>query len=467
MLPEPVQAKQILEVFLYGGLSQWESLYFVEDYGRPDDPEHPDTQFYTFEDDPSRSVAGAMTACGFGPDEPLGVPFANDALGAPVQLGPFARALRQRTDLTDRMRLLVQAHDLEPHEAAIPFALTGKRLGTPSLAGLGAHVQRFHRDRGDTARRSPHAYVFSTGAQPGDNIKAALATGVHPGQARPLRIVVDNARRLATLLGRPAVGDSEERARFDALLDVYVGQYQASLQRGGAPVRSRSFEALRGAVRTVSNSDAISDLFTSDLFSPINSELCGFNSLNVPAMSYKLAAHLLTHPEEPARYVCVVDTGLVEASGGGGYDSHDLNSITTATNFNNTLEHLGSIINRPDERDPGKLNLDETLIILNTEFGRTPWAQGATGRNHHPGGYVTAMLGGPIRAAQRGVYGAIDRRGRAATYITPGENRIAALLALGIYPFSNEAFSLADVLESDDEEQAIRSVTARVLGYTL
>jgi hypothetical protein len=34
-LPEGVRAKRVLEVFLYGGLSPWETLYFVRNYGAP------------------------------------------------------------------------------------------------------------------------------------------------------------------------------------------------------------------------------------------------------------------------------------------------------------------------------------------------------------------------------------------------------------------------------------------------
>src|SRR5688500_5205492 len=38
-LPETVRAKKVLEIFLYGGLSPWETLYFVRDYGKPDNPD--------------------------------------------------------------------------------------------------------------------------------------------------------------------------------------------------------------------------------------------------------------------------------------------------------------------------------------------------------------------------------------------------------------------------------------------
>src|SRR5688572_811955 len=59
-LPEGVRAKRILEVFLYGGLSPWESIYFVRDYGRSTDPQFPNTQYHAY----ASSNAQMAAACG-------------------------------------------------------------------------------------------------------------------------------------------------------------------------------------------------------------------------------------------------------------------------------------------------------------------------------------------------------------------------------------------------------------------
>ena len=183
-------------------------------------------------------------------------------------------------------------------------------------------------------------------------------------------------------------------------------------------------------------------------------------------MSLNAARHLLTHPTEPARYVCVSDVGLYEASGGGGYDTHSANSFDTARNFNNMLRNLLSIINGPGETDALKLSLDDTMIILNMEFGRTPWAQdGGDGRNHHPYGYVTAFIGGPITADQKGIHGNIRADGVAQAYASPAENRAAALLAMGIWPFSPEAFAVSDVRGATGEEDGALAAIEHYLGY--
>src|SRR5438874_9803389 len=108
-LPENVRAKRVLEVFLYGGLSPWETLYFVRNYGTPTDPQFPNQQYYAFASD----NASQFNTCGMS-DQPRVV--GTDALGASVELGPFATRLWNRSDVVDRMRIVVQKHNLEPHE---------------------------------------------------------------------------------------------------------------------------------------------------------------------------------------------------------------------------------------------------------------------------------------------------------------------------------------------------------------
>ncbi len=469
MLPAARQAKRVLEVFLYGGLSQWETLYLVRNYGRPTDPMYANQQYYTFDFDAAGGTRRALTQCGFPAGAEIGQAFGRDALGADVELGPFARRLWMRPDLTDRMRLIVQRHKLEPHEAAVPQALTGRPVGQTAAAGLGAHVQRYHVDRDGGDRPAPWSYVFATGGVAGDNVSAAAATGVHPGAARPLLVKIDNAETFSRLLGREEVRSGGAVEPYDALMRTYVDAYGKRLSWQGTPVRSRRFADLTIAAGTVATSDAIATVLEPRLFTNRPGAACGQNrSRDITGMSLEAARHLLTHPTQPARYVCVSDTGLYEASGGGGYDTHDSNAFDTARNFDNLLRSLLAIVNGPGETDPTKLSLDDTLIILNTEFGRTPWAQdGGDGRNHHPYGYVTAFIGATVTAAEKGVYGAIGPDGRATEAATPSENRIAALLSMGIWPFAPEAFAVSDVTGAISEEDAARKATARVLGVSL
>lgn len=54
--------------------------------------------------------------------------------------------------------------------------------------------------------------------------------------------------------------------------------------------------------------------------------------------------------------------------------------------------------------------LDETLVVLTTEFGRTPNINKNRGRDHYPQAYSSILAGGGIRGGQ--VYGKTDEGGR-------------------------------------------------------
>ena len=457
-LPANVRAKKILEIYLYGGLSPWETLYFVRDYGTPTDPQFPNSQYYAY----ATTNAQVVATCG-GTEEAR--PFAQDADGAMVEIGPFASRLATRTDLVDRMRVVVQRHNLEPHEAAVPMALTGRPVGQPNAAGLGAHVQRAQLDAGLTpTRASPHSYVLSTADISSDNVAAAAAAGTHPGAARPLLLKTNSAAAVTELLARNTVGGN--RSSHDALVQAYIDQYQGRLTwPGQGRVRSARTDDLIVAHATATRSDAIRAVLTDDLFASRTNKTCGSSTrTSLPHIGINAAVGLLTHPTEPASYVCVSDVGLERASGGGGYDTHSRNAQDTAMNFDNMINALLAVVNAPGESNPRKLSLDDTLIILNTEFGRTPNRQDQSGRNHHPYGYVTAFLGGPITAAEKGVSGAIGRDGNATQFATPAENRIAALLAMGFWPFAEEGFNVSDAPAATSEIDAAQKAMAKFLG---
>lgn len=94
---------------------------------------------------------------------------------------------------------------------------------------------------------------------------------------------------------------------------------------------------------------------------------------------------------------------------------------------------------------------DETLILWGGEFGRTPTAQGATGRNHHATGFSVWLAGGGVKGGQ--AYGATDELGVKAV-----ENRMSVhdlhatmLHLMGIdhkrltFRYSGRDFRLTDI----------------------
>ena len=461
LLADGVRAESVLDLFCYGGVGPFESFYVVEDYGRASDPDFANQQWHLFEAQHEQVFGG----CGIPSDQWL-AEFATDTLGKVVKWGPATLPLRQRSDIMARTRVLVQRHGLEPHEAAIPLALSGMRLGSPRMAGLGAHVQRYHMDRDTSGRRVPYSYVlYPDNEIDTDNIRAASQVGLHPGSARPLDLRVTSSVDLEALLGRSEVGDF--RDQYDRLVAHYASQAQRRYSLGGTPLRSQAIDDHRFATESMASADALMEVLGGDLFAAIPNQLCGLPTReDTTAMGLRLAAHLLTHPSSPAKHVTVVDGGMIPASGGGGFDVHSRHLPDTTRNLYSTLSHLVGHINEPEENDPSKIDLDKTMVVLNTEFGRTPFAQDFTlkGTNHHPYGYVTLLIGGPVGPEQRGILGAIGPDGWADRYVTPIETRAAVLAAMGLYPFSHESFAIGDLRERAVEKDGVAWLNEIVLG---
>jgi hypothetical protein len=459
--PPEQRVQQLLEVYLYGGLGPFETFYTVPGYGAPDDPRYPSEQSWLYRS----QVEAARERCGHA-DLPFSEPFARDALGVEVHLGPFVAALRRRPDILARMRVLVMHHTLEPHEAAIPYALTGFRLGNSRLAGLGASVQRYFLDREPGDRRVPWAWVlYPEDIISTDNVRAASAVGLHTGAARPLDLRIGQGGTLHRDLARPWLHGRAEA--WDALVAHQGQALRGRYQLADGPQRSRALDDHAYAARTLAEGDALAQVLGTAGFTPIPTTSCDTDrDTSLTEMSLELATSLLTHPTAPARHITVVDGGMIPASGGGGYDVHTDHVRDTARNLHATLEALAWRINEPGEANPSKIDLDQTMIVLNTEFGRTPFAQPGpgAGTNHHPYGYVTVLIGGAVGPEQRGIVGAIGPDGWAADHVTPVEARAALLTAMGIWPFTQESFAIGDLRELRREADGVVWLDEIVLG---
>jgi hypothetical protein len=53
--------------------------------------------------------------------------------------------------------------------------------------------------------------------------------------------------------------------------------------------------------------------------------------------------------------------------------------------------------------------LDSTLVVFSSDFGRTPWSQNTTGRDHNPRGYSVWLAGGGVKGGM--TYGETDEVG--------------------------------------------------------
>lgn len=89
----------------------------------------------------------------------------------------------------------------------------------------------------------------------------------------------------------------------------------------------------------------------------------------------------------------------------GGWDNHNDIQGSFPENCNNLDQGLSGLIADLNSRGL----LDDTLIVLATEFGRTPRINVNKGRDHYPKVYSHLLAGGGIKGGQ--VYGASDDHG--------------------------------------------------------
>lgn len=89
----------------------------------------------------------------------------------------------------------------------------------------------------------------------------------------------------------------------------------------------------------------------------------------------------------------------------GSWDTHNANFTRVPELCDELDAALSTLLQDLESR--GMLN--ETLVVLATEFGRTPEINVNDGRDHHPAGFSCVLAGGGIRGGQ--VYGATDEKG--------------------------------------------------------
>jgi hypothetical protein len=95
--------------------------------------------------------------------------------------------------------------------------------------------------------------------------------------------------------------------------------------------------------------------------------------------------------------------------------------------------------------------LDDTLVVFHTEFGRMPFTEGGTGRDHNPKAFSVWLAGAGIKGGT--IYGASDELGYVATenVQTVYDLNATVLHLLGLehtkltYPYSGRNMRLTDV----------------------
>jgi hypothetical protein len=465
---------KILEIYLYGGASQWETFWLADSNMLPDfNNQKLDLDLLPF-DDMAWTGYTNFSNCTVQSDDP-DIPkpttnpvwpsskdwkyFANDKDGNRVYWGAAAKPLwAHPTNILARCRMVTHGHGLTPHEAAIPYCLTGLPLGNDRMAATGAAVERRARML-DPTRVLPASYVLHTGAPLAESAVAAI--GQHPGFSRPLVIKVQSNNDFVFNLQRTGITSASDDL-FLALRHEYRDRMR--FQGIGDLVRSAGFDGYWAAAELLKSASSLQNLFLPNLLviDSANQKICptfpstflppshpsAFVPQQIPAAiapgtktMLNAAAQLLAGSSTAvsARYVCVIDGGLT-----GNYDTHgnntDMHLQSTCANLYDVLKHLSNLINAT------LVNLNDTMVVITTEFGRTSKMR-AKGRDHHPFGYASILIGGPIPAAGGArIVGAIDANGNTpdAHKYAMADVRGAMLLAAGIDPFDAGNFEPGD-----------------------
>lgn len=448
---------KVLELYLYGGLSPWETFYvrnrtnwasktaFATDFSA--------LTWDCLDVTDSNLVSSSRY-------------FADDESGNAVYLGPATAPLwRGTSPLADRLRLVVARHDLLPHEAAVPYAMTGLRLGSPRFSGLGAPLSRRALSLAPM-RATPASYtIIPDPFVAADNLVAMTSVGQHPAENRPLQLKIGSTSgALTQRLQRSGLGTQR-----DDVLRAYQTIYEEQMSwPGRGRLRSKHYESYAASIRQVFNAPNLNATLNPSLFNITADPSCVYRGSapspdNRGKTSLGLAAHLLKNDD--AKYVGVVDNGRMQV-GGAGYDVHSNLALVTSLNLYSILNELELLI------DTNEIDLDDTLIVINTEFGRTPnVGLSSGGRDHYPLGYTVGFLGGPIRG--RGIAGAMtnaDLPEASGSPFHPTDVMGAAILAAGVDPVHHEVFAVGDFssrLSTAGESGARVGLARHLLGLSV
>ncbi len=122
----------------------------------------------------------------------------------------------------------------------------------------------------------------------------------------------------------------------------------------------------------------------------------------------------------------------------GGWDMHSniYNGGTLPARAGILDRAMGNLLKDLSERGL----LDETIVVLTTEFGRSPQINYNAGRDHHPAVFSAALAGGGIKSGQ--FYGKSDAAGHSVSEdgVAPADFNATISAALGL-PLDKIAFS--------------------------
>jgi len=402
----PAKAKHVIVIFLQGGLSQIDSFDYkpmLDKYdGKPLPYETPRTEFAT----------GNLMKSPFSFSK-----YGQNGIDVSELFPHTARVI----DEFSIIRSMIS--DIPNHGPSVLMMNTGSvRAGRPTMGswvvyGLGTENQNLP------------GFIVLTAGGGGGGFSSAFLPAVYQGTMVPFNISDPNKQ--IQYLANNRQNQTQQRAQLDLLRDLNQSYVD---QMNGAPELEATIQSMEVAFRMQTEAP---DVFDTRKESAATSALYGEGGI---AQGCLTARRLV---EKGVRFVQVVHAG---------WDHHAdiMGHKHTAKDVDQPIAGLVQ-----DLKNRGLL--DETLVIVASEFGRTPvinlggFRSVHNGRDHNIFGFTVLMAGGGVKRST--VYGATDDFGFkvAQNPVHVHDLHATALHLLGVdhekltYRYAGRNFRLTDV----------------------
>lgn len=345
-----------------------------------------------------------------------------------IQIGEHLSRLAQ---LTDKLAIIRSMHhrssahgkgmywNITGHPPMAPEAAVNQPPSRQDWPSLGAMVSAFRKaPRGfPSAVQMPYPLVDNNTLQAGDNAgflgSAADPVLIRPDRGRPWGGV---SRDLGAMVLRRAEDVDSSRLLGREELARHLGQRSTAV--------SPEYEHSQQMAMDLLLSSRVQSAFNLDneplaVRESYGEHLCG--------QSVLLARRLTGAGVPIVTVICAA--GDLNGSAGDHWDTHGNNFERLKRDLLPPFDRAVSALLR-DLSDRGRLA--ETLVVMLTDFGRTPRINGGAGRDHYPGVYSIFLAGCGIRGGQ--VYGSSDRLGALPRDLPTGPADVHATVmqALGI-----------------------------------
>jgi uncharacterized protein (DUF1501 family) len=310
-----------------------------------------------------------------------------------IQVGAYFEKLAKRADKLAIVNTMTQ--QTGDHDGGRYWMLTGyKKVATIVHPELAAWKQRFHGP--NTVSELPTSFIVGGGALPGAGFMGPAFSPLPIG---------DPDRGLANAKSPVDGGRNEKRI---ASLETFNKAFEAKFATQEVTAYTEYYD---NTLSFLQSKDL--EVFDLSKVDRAKREAFGMNRMGQGAL---LASRLIQK-----------GVGAIRIDGGG-CDNHEGiqqafqgPATTLDTALSALLDELEAI---------GKL--EETLVVVSTEFGRTPIVNVNAGRDHFPRTFSAVMAGGGIKGGQK--YGKSDAKGYAIEEnpVRPEDFNATIAMALGI-----------------------------------